>query len=189
MERRGAGVGGGNGELGTGERSGRTSTPVRVKDLAGVLAIAAGYDHGLALLQDGTVRAWGWRTLGNESNSTTLSTAPVPIPALTEVTAISARGGDSFALTKDGTLWAWGDNSVGQLGTGQDAKWDNIPKPVSGLKGVIAITAGLSAHFAQTQDGTMWTWGTTLGPVAHKQDYSALEGHCCPAISQTDSAV
>ncbi|ETR64758.1 MAG: hypothetical protein OMM_15397, partial [Candidatus Magnetoglobus multicellularis str. Araruama] len=39
-------------------------TPVMVKDLTEVTAIAAGYYHSLALKQNGTVQAWGYNAHG-----------------------------------------------------------------------------------------------------------------------------
>ena len=48
--------------------------------LSGVIAIAAGDDHSLALKSDGTVVAWGWNTYGQTN-----------VPAgLSGVTAIAA---------------------------------------------------------------------------------------------------
>jgi hypothetical protein len=58
-----------NGEgsvLGDGTTTDR-KTPVQVKNLSGVTAIAAGTDHSLALKNDGTVWAWGHAPLGNGS--------------------------------------------------------------------------------------------------------------------------
>lgn len=48
------------------------NVPVRVGNLSGVRAIAAGYYHSLALKEDGTVRAWGdnyYGVLGNGTNN------------------------------------------------------------------------------------------------------------------------
>ena len=72
--------------------------------LTGVIAIAAGYAHSLALKSDGTVVAWGSNDYG-QSN----------VPAgLTGVTAIAGGYGHSLALKSDGTVVAWGDNHYGQ---------------------------------------------------------------------------
>ena len=38
------------------------STPIQVKNLTNVTALAAGGDYSLALKQDGTVQAWGGNT-------------------------------------------------------------------------------------------------------------------------------
>jgi len=49
---------GANGQLGNGSTEQRNS-PVQVINLSNVKAIAAGEFHSMALLNDGTVRAWG----------------------------------------------------------------------------------------------------------------------------------
>ena len=48
-----------DGQLGIGVIEQRRETPVEVKELGGVTAIAAGGLHSLALLSNGTVEAWG----------------------------------------------------------------------------------------------------------------------------------
>jgi hypothetical protein len=72
------------GELGDGTQIDR-AVPVEVVDLAGAVAIAAGYDHGVALLADGTVRAWGWFFPDIE-------TRPVAVPGLEGVIALGPHG-------------------------------------------------------------------------------------------------
>ena len=93
-----------------------TPVPTRVPGLGGVVAIAAGYEHSLALKGDGTVWAWGGNvdgTLGTASNdrcgnpsfSSACSKTPVQVAGLTGVTAIAAGlGYHSLALKSDGTV-------------------------------------------------------------------------------------
>jgi hypothetical protein len=110
--------------------------------LDGILAVAAGVDHSLALRSagGGTVLAWG-------SNSHGQSTVP---PGLTDVVRISAGNAHSLALKSDGTVVAWGDNSSNQL---------DVP---IGLTDVVAISAGYDFSLALKSDGTVVRWGDSL---------------------------
>jgi len=106
--------------------------------LANVVAIGAGADpNGLALLNNGTVVAWGGGDYGVSS----------PPPGLTNVIAIAAGYVHSLALKSDGTVVAWGDNSSGQT---------NVP---AGLSNVVAISAGEFHSLALKSDGTVVGWG------------------------------
>ena len=97
--------------------NGQTRVPA---GLSGVVAIAAGAEHTVALKQDGTVVAWGDNTFGQTK-----------VPAgLSGVVAIAAGGFHTVALKQDGTVVAWGGNSDGQT------------KVPAGLSGVVAIAAG-----------------------------------------------
>ncbi len=104
--------------------------------------ISAGSTHTLAVLPDGTVKAWGSNSygqlgLGNTSNQL----APQTIPGLSGVTAVSAGGDHSFALLANGTVMAWGHNNNGQLGLGSVTNHYS-PQPIPGLTGVTALAAG-----------------------------------------------
>ena len=44
-----------------------SDVPVAVHGLTGVAAVAAGYDHSLALLHNGTVEAWGGNVPGSSA--------------------------------------------------------------------------------------------------------------------------
>ena len=96
---------------------GRCAVPV---GLSGVVSIAAGERHTVALKQDGTVVAWG-------DNSNRQTTVPA---GLSGVVAIAAGWGHTVALKQDGTAVAWGSNGSGQT---------TVP---AGLSGVVAIAAG-----------------------------------------------
>ena len=102
--------------------------------LTGVKAISAGQDFSLALLSNGTVRAWG-------SNRYHAERVP---KGLTNVTAISAGWTHSMALKSDGTVVGWG-----------------IPVVPSGLSNVVAIAAGRGTYgenLALRRNGTVVEW-------------------------------
>jgi len=94
----GNGAGGqlGNGTSGSGTYS---NVPVTVSNLSGVKAIAAGSNHGLALLDDGKVRAWGYNAYGQLGDGTNTSkNTPVTVSNLTGVQAIGGGSGLSLAV-------------------------------------------------------------------------------------------
>jgi hypothetical protein len=51
------------GQLGNGTLT-SSRTPVQAGNLSGVMAIAGGFAHSLALKSDGTAWAWGWNNYG-----------------------------------------------------------------------------------------------------------------------------
>jgi len=158
------------GELGDGTRRERTTTLTQASALSGVVAVAAGWRHTLALKADGTVWAWG----SNDSGQLGDGIGPDPDPRLVEprltpgpvvhlegVVAVAAGGYHSLALKADGTVWAWGSNSAGQLGDGTD-EYRVAPVQVAGLGGVVAVSAGSGHSLALKADGSLWAWGSGL---------------------------
>ena len=160
-------------ELGDGTSGGFSDVPVRVSGLTGVTAIAAGAAHGLALLKNGTVMAWGnnlWGQLGN--GTTTSSNVPVRVRQLSGVSAIAAGYNFSNALLKNGTVMAWGDNEIGALGNGTFTSSD-VPVPVIDLSNVKAVAADL----VLLKNGTVMAWGDNSdvpGPVGGLSGVTAI---------------
>jgi len=115
---------------------GQTDVPPGLGD---VVALAAGYNHSLALRSNGTVVAWGENSYGQTS---------VP-PGLTGVKAIAAGQYHSLALKTDGTLVGWGTDG-----------YQINPTPV--LSGIKAIAAGSFHSLALTHDGRVSGWGLDL---------------------------
>jgi hypothetical protein len=161
-----------SGQLGDGTTTIRT-TPVQVHTpsgpLSGVEAIAGGGLHSLALLSDGTVRAWGRNDFGQLGDGTTTNrTTPVQVHTLlgllSEVTAVGA-GFHSLALQSGllaTTVFAWGRNDFGQLGDGTTTNRSKAVQvqAVGGLlSGVEAATAGAFHSLAQLPNGTVRAWG------------------------------
>jgi len=139
---------------------GCSHVPVAVGGLSGVRSIAAGGGHALALLENGTVMAWGenWRgQLGNGTESRS-SAVSAPVSGLSGVRQIAANYEQSLALLDDGTVMAWGGNEHGQLGTGTLVN-SPLPIPVSGLSEVAAVAAGGKQSLALLSNGTVMAWG------------------------------
>jgi alpha-tubulin suppressor-like RCC1 family protein len=116
----GNGPSGSNRPLGTYPKA--SPTPVKVTDLAGIIAIEAGRKHAIALRKDGTVWAWGVRDDGAIGDGDAMpagslrvvsATAPVAVRGLTGITQIAAGQTHNLALTRDGKVMSWGSNSTG----------------------------------------------------------------------------
>ena len=76
-----------NGQLGNGTTS-DSSTPVQVKGLSGVTAIAAGMYHSMALKSDGTVWDWGANFYGQLGNGNTTLLSNIPVQVSGQVTQL-----------------------------------------------------------------------------------------------------
>ncbi len=152
-----------NGELGDGTTSNRLA-PVSVTGLMGpVTAIVAGGFHGLAIMDDGAVQAWGHNVFGAIGDGTTTDrTSAVPVGGLSDVVGVGAAEWSSYAVTSSGALYSWGRNDQGQLGDGTTTNSSN-PLLVSGITDVVAVSAGMSHVLALRGDGSVWAWGSNFG--------------------------
>jgi len=100
----------GNGSRGESAANGNAVSPVQVKGVNSARQIRAGEGFALALLADGTVRAWGFDGYGEIGVGTAGGYHPLPtrITALAKVVNLDAGGYRVFATTADGRLWHWG---------------------------------------------------------------------------------
>lgn len=119
------------GQLGDGSTTSH-STPVDVVTpsglLAGVRAIAAGYEHTCVLMMNGGLRCWGLNTSGQLGDGTTTGRfTPASTDQLTGIQQISLGLYDTCALTSSG-VQCWGYNLSGQIGDGTTV---NQPNPTS----------------------------------------------------------
>jgi len=107
------------GQLGTpGRTFAFSSTPLAVPGLATARSVAAGNDHSLALLADGSVWAWGANASGQIGNGSVVTQRSPVATGVTGATRVRAGGDTSLAITTARAVLAWGENADNQLGRG-----------------------------------------------------------------------
>jgi alpha-tubulin suppressor-like RCC1 family protein len=150
------------GELGNGSTM-DSAHPVAVKGLnADVQSIAAGDDHTCAVLNDGSLRCWGFNESGQLGDRTTLnSIVPVAVPGMAHpITAVAAGGGHTCALSDQRGILCWGDNAFGQLGDGQPYPNRYYAAIVPGLENNVTAIAARGGHTcALLSTGGVECWG------------------------------
>jgi alpha-tubulin suppressor-like RCC1 family protein len=133
--------------------------PTTITGLSGVRQLVAGRSHTLALLEDGTVKAWGLNTSGQLGLGTTTNwSTPIAIANLSGVREVIAGEYHSLALLDNGTVKAWGQNNYGQLGLGNTAG-PKVPTIITGLSSVRQLVSGGIHTLALLEDGTVKVWG------------------------------
>jgi alpha-tubulin suppressor-like RCC1 family protein len=153
-----------DGQIGVGTPPGTSPTPVQVGAIAGAKAIAACDFHSMAILDNGTVKAWGQNSggqIGNGGNQTPQASPTFVLSAagvnLTGVKALDGGSMHSLALKSDGTVLSWGDDSFGQLGNGLTQSF--YPNPVSTISLISSVAGARFRGHALKSDGSVWAWG------------------------------
>ncbi len=122
---------------------GQASVPSDVAS-ASVMEVSAGKRHSVALLADGSVRAWG-ETKDNRTN----------VPAGLRAVAVDAGAYHTLAIDSNGRVAAWGFGGSGLL---------NVPSQLTeGSSRVLAVAAGDYHSLALKADGSVIGWGSNAG--------------------------
>ena len=152
------------GQLGIGSTTTQT-TPQTVDLGTGrtAVSVSLGQYHTCAVLDDGSLRCWGWNNYGQLGiGSTTQQTTPQTVDLGTGRTAVSVSLGTSHtcAVLDDGTLKCWGYNVFGQLGLGSTTN-QNTPQTVTLGTGRTAVSVSLGQYHtcAVLDDGSLKCWG------------------------------
>ncbi len=128
---------------------------------SGYLAIAAAFDHNLALNTDGYTYTCGlnnYGQLGLGSYGNTYVTTRQPVANYFWVLAAGAD--TSFAITPSGYLWSWGLNNYGSLGLDPPYSDANPnPRTVSGANWIAAAGGGEGFSLGLQVNGSLWAWG------------------------------
>ncbi len=135
--------------------------------------IAAGYDHALAIAEDGTLWSWGADAngqLGNRTTESNVENSLIPkqiTNGISEKTFVKIAAGKSFsmALSSDGAVYVWGTSQNGVLGDGESHAVDGAnavyPQKVEALSSyyITDVSAGTSTAAARDASGNVHLWG------------------------------
>jgi len=136
--------------------------PRRIKALAKTglrfVAVAAGFNHALALTDMGLIYGWG---VGYANGTGQDQSTPQRLAALDgqRVKLVYAQGSSSCAVTENGELYTWGCGSF-CLGHG-DASTQRTPTWVEALRGVkvAAVAISHSHTLVAGENGVVWGFG------------------------------
>lgn len=152
------------GELGHGDSSSTQLTPRRVEALrlVRVSAVAAGWNHSLALSEAGEVYSFGKGSHGRLGhNDEADQHTPRLIEALrgARVSAVAAGWGHSLVLRK-GEVHSFGCGSNSATGHGDEAD-RRVPRLIQALRGVrvVAVAAGAYHSLLRCEDGSTYSFG------------------------------
>ncbi len=154
--------------------SGVASSPIAIALPGKARQVALGAVTAYALLEDGTVWAWGGNVDGQLGNGAPgangvlgiypkPSVTPVKVTGLTDIIQIESGSKHALALRKDGTVWAWGTRDNGAVGDGE--RGGRVlsalaPVAVPGLEGITQIAAAHTHNLALRRDGHLVSWGS-----------------------------
>lgn len=117
-----------------------TRRPAMLSGVGKVKQVSAGWYYALAMKVGGSVVGW---SLGTGEQAVQIS----------GVADIAAGGQYGTALLKNGSVEAWGDDALNQLGSNGDSGTGS-PVRVTGLKRIVAISAGANSSLALSSSGS-----------------------------------
>ena len=172
-------------------------------------SLAVGDEHTCAVLDDGSVKCWGFNSAGQLGIGTFLNRGDIPnqmgdnlpVAALgTGRTAIAVTAGFRYscALLDNGQVKCWGYNNEGQLGQGDTTyRGDNpgemgdslLPIPLGTGRTATAVSGGANHVCAVLDNGQVKCWGYNahgqlgVGDTAARGDNPGEMGDNLPAVA------
>jgi len=117
------------GQLGSGDTI-KSTVAVTPKGLSGIVQVAVGRRHGLAVSASGDGSSWGWNDYGQLADGTkTNRPSPGSVTKLGKIVQLAGGYSFSCALRDDGQVWCVGRSNYGQSGTGatkDSTEWQRV---------------------------------------------------------------
>ena len=175
------------GELGLGDSNDRGDAPGEMGDALPVVdlgvgarakSLSLGYRHTCALLDDDTIKCWGWNLSGqlgigvNDDRGGAAGQMGDSLPAIQlgpgKPVAVVAGYSNTCAHFEDGTLKCWGSNAHGELGQG-DRVWRGyqssgmgsalLPIDLGIGRSAMKVAVGVERICALLDDRSVKCWG------------------------------
>ena len=137
--------------------------PRPIRGIRGALRVAIRDQVGLALLEDGTVRTFGFGAddvFGLGEGDGEERAGRVEQPALEHVVDVVAAPYTFCALRNDGTVWCWGQG----LGAAGDAM---VPTQLASIDGVVSLHASPSGLCVRRRDESVACIGELPDGLVH----------------------
>lgn len=126
---------------------------------AGLVRVAAGYQHTCGLTASGAAWCWGANASGRLGTGDTIDVQePVPVTGGHVFTEVAPGWYHTCALDSGGAAWCWGYNGAGWLGDGTTVS-RSAPAAVAGGRVFTSIVVGTYHACALTAAGAAWCWG------------------------------
>jgi alpha-tubulin suppressor-like RCC1 family protein len=182
----------------------------QVTTLSNITQIAGGTAFNYALTSNGTLYGWGVNSSYMGYPAAQGSGTPLPTPTVLTnimnglphpITQIVVNTECTHVILSDGSLWGWGDNAMGTIGTGTELNfatttapyaWDflvgdllvqlpvRIMPSVSNFTAIFGSSVFTFYTYAETADGTLYSWGRNKGCVLGNGVIS-----CSPDVTAT----
>ena len=169
---------GGVGRLGNGDVA-NSNVPVPVSNIYTAVSVAGGFEHGCAVLSDGTAMCWGKNDLGQLGTGVAGAlpgsppgqqyvTTPVSVKNLNSAVSVAAGLNHACVLLQSGSVQCWGSNNVGQTGDTTPNTNGVTVSPVTVQKintqspyvpPAVSVSCGRAFTCALLSDKTVRCWG------------------------------
>ena len=135
------------------------------------MAVVCGFNHTIALSDDGVVYGFGQNDCGQlglgignidviglhlmHHNCVSL---PNRIPNLPKINQVSCGWNFTVCVDEEGFIWSFGKNKCGAQGTGSTKNFD-VPQKIQNIPPVLSIDCGYDHSIIITNDLNMWSCG------------------------------
>ncbi|XBH22720.1 hypothetical protein V5R04_05730 [Jonesiaceae bacterium BS-20] len=166
------------GQLGVDSAAEFQALPMKVQTPQGIkfTQVAAGFEHSVAIGDDGRTYAWGENyagRLGDGTEENQLTPVPVITPSGVSFTLVAAGEEHTLAIGDNGKTYAWGENWQGEIGDGTFEP-RKVPVEVQLPAGVqlTQLAAERRSSIGLSSDGRAFGWGQGIhGQIGDGTDY------------------